>query len=261
VYLATKYTSAPQMEEVDDTAPASEAQTKFLQILIGKLLFYTIAIDMTIAVAVNRLSMLQSRATQHTVAAAMRLVQFILHHPNAMITYRPSNMQLMCHSDASHDSEPGSRSRIAGAYIFGSADFQGPDIPQFINGCVGFMSKQAPTVCAGAYESEYAALWGNVCFLESARQTCADLGHPQTTTVIVYDNTVAGAIANQTCKQKRSKMVAKQYHWIQERTASGDYTLEWRKGTHNLADFLTKAHPIHHFMAMSPYFVTYPTAA
>ena len=53
-------------------------------------------------------------------------------------------------------------------------------------------------------------------------------------------------------------MVAKQYHWIQERTASGDYTLVWRKGIHNLADFLTKAHPVHHFQAMAPFFVSYP---
>jgi hypothetical protein len=259
-YLATKYTSDPQMEEVDDSPPASTDQIKFLQIIVGKLLFYSIAIDLTIAVAVNRLSMLRSKATQKTVAMAMRLIQYILHHPNAHITYRPSDMQLMCHSDASHDSEPGSRSRIAGAYIFGSTDFEGSDVPKLINGCVGFMSKQAPTVCAGAYESEYAALWGNVCFLEAARQTCADLGHPQNSTVIVYDNTVAGAIAIQACKQKRSKMVAKQYHWIQERTATGDYTLVWRKGIHNLADFLTKAHPTHHFEAMRQFFVSYPVA-
>jgi hypothetical protein len=258
VYIATKYTSEPQMEEIDDSPPASADQIKFLQIVVGKLLYYTIAIDLTIAVAVNRLSMLQSKATQKTVAMAMRLIQYILHHPNATITYRPSNMQLTCHSDASHDSEPGSRSRIAGAYIFGPINFTGPDEPTTINGCVGFMSKQAPTVCAGAYESEYAALWGNVCFLEAARQTCADLGHPQSSTVIVYDNTVAGAIATESCKRRKSKMVAKQYHWIQERTASGDYTLVWKKGTHNLADFLTKAHPIHHFQAMAPFLVSYP---
>jgi hypothetical protein len=260
LYVATKYTSNPQMEEVDDSSSATPAQIKFLQVIVGKLLYYALAVDPSIAVAVNRLSMLQPHATQNTLVQAMRLIQHVLHYPNATITYRPSNMQLMCHSDASHDSEPGSRSRIAGVYIFGDTPFQGPDIPMQINGCVGFMSKQAPTVCAGAYESEYAALWGNVCFLESARQTCADLGHPQGPTVIVYDNTVAGALATTTCKPKRSKMVAKQYHWIQERISFGDYILEWRKGVNNLADFLTKAHPIHHFVSMVPFFVSFPSS-
>jgi hypothetical protein len=258
-YAPPTFTHGPQWEEVDDSDPAIDKQTKFLQILIGKLLYYTIAVDLTIAVAVNRISSRIAHATTKTVAAAMRLAQHVLHHPNANITYYPSNMQLMCHSDASHDAEPGSRSRIAGVYIFGASDFLGPEVSLRLNGPVGFMCKQAPTVCAGAYESEYAALWGNISFLEIARQTCADMGHPQDPTLIVYDNTVAGAIATNTCKQKRSKMVAKQYNWLQERVAMGDYILEWRRGKYNLADFLTKAHPVHHFVAMCPFFVSFPS--
>jgi hypothetical protein len=120
------------------------------------------------------------------------------------------------------------------------------------------MTTIAPTVCAGAYESEYAALWGNVSNMEPVRQTLLDFGHPQNPTRIIYDNTVAGSLANRTCKQRRSKMVAKQYHWIQERIAFGDYILEWRRGIFNLADFLTKAHSTEHFQQMIPYFVHYP---
>jgi hypothetical protein len=75
------------------------------------------------------------------------------------------------------------------------------------------------------------------------------------------DRVTAGAIATESCKRRKSKMVAKQYHWIQERTASGDYTLVWKKGTHNLADFLTKAHPVHHFVAMCPFYVSFPNRA
>ena len=194
--------------------------------------------------------------------AATRLIQYCLHHPDATITYYASDMQLVCHSDASHDSEPKSRSRIAGVWFAGSDStnqFEGPNIPKpRLNGCIGFMSTKAPTVCAGAYESEYAGLWGNVSHLEPIRQTFEDLGHKQHPTRIIYDNTVSGDIANRSCKMKRSKMVAKQYHWIQECIAFGDYILEWRKGTFNLADFLTKAHPTNHFEAMLPYFVSYP---
>jgi len=263
IYHSTKYSSNPQMEEVDDSPKAIPKQIKFLQKLVGKLLFYTLLVDPPIAVAVNRLASAQSQATEQTMTAATRLIQYCLHHPDATITYYASDMQLVCHSDASHDSEPKSRSRIAGVWFAGSDStnqFEGPNIPKpRLNGCIGFMSTKAPTVCAGAYESEYAGLWGNVSHLEPIRQTFEDLGHKQGPTRIIYDNTVSGDIANRSCKMKRSKMVAKQYHWIQERIAFGDYILEWRKGTLNLADFLTKAHPTNHFKAMLPYFVTYPT--
>jgi len=262
IYHSTKYSSKPQMEEVDDSPKAIPKQIKFLQKLVGKLLFYTLLVDPPIAVTVNRLASAQSQATEQTMTAATRLIQYCLHHPDATITYYASDMQLVCHSDASHDSEPKSRSRIAGVWFAGSEStnqFEGPNIPKpRLNGCIGFMSTKAPTVCAGAYESEYAGLWGNVSHLEPIRQTFEDLGHKQGPTRIIYDNTVSGDIANRSCKMKRSKMVAKQYHWIQERIAFGDYILEWRKGTLNLADFLTKAHPTNHFEAMLPYFVSYP---
>ena len=261
IYHSTKYSSDPQMEVIDDTPNATLKQIKFLQKLVGKLLFYTLLVEPTIAVAVSRLSSAQSHATELTMEAATRLIQYCLHHPDAVITYHASDMQLICHSDASHQSEPGSRSRITGIYFLGtnSANFEGPGLAApNLNGCIGFMTTIAPTVCAGAYESEYAALWGNVSNMEPIRQTLLDLGHPQNPTRIIYDNTVAGSLANRTCKQKRSKMVAKQYHWIQERIAFGDYILEWRRGIFNLADFLTKAHSIEHFQEMIPYFVHYP---
>ena len=262
IYHSTKYSSDTQMEVIDDTPKATLKHIKFLQKLVGKLLFYTLLVDPPIAVAVNRLASAQSQATEQTMLAATRLIQYCLHHPDATITYYASDMQLVCHSDASHDSEPKSRSRIAGVWFAGSGStntFEGPNIPKpRFNGCIGFMSTKAPTVCAGAYESEYAGLWGNVSNLEPIRQTFEDLGHPQGPTRIIYDNTVSGDIANRSCKMKRSKMVAKQYHWIQERIAFGDYILEWRKGIYNLADFFTKAHPTKHFEAMLPYFVSYP---
>jgi hypothetical protein len=145
IYHSTKYSSSPQMEEIDDSPKAIPKQIKFLQKLVGKLLFYTLLVDPPIAVAVNRLASDQSQATEQTMAAATRLIQFCLHHPDATITYYASDMQVVCHSDSSYGSESHSRSRIAGVWMAGSAsadnDFEGPDIPKpRLNGCIGFMS-------------------------------------------------------------------------------------------------------------------------
>ena len=167
-------------------------------------------------------------------------------------------MQLTVHSDASHNSETKSRSRAAGIFVLGRADFYGPDDTSAIkdiNGCIATNSTIIPTVCSSTMESEYAALAINAQTAEGIRQILNDLGHPQLKpTDIIYDNEISGKVAKKKCKIKRSKAIASRYHWIQDRVKMGHFNLQWRPGKHNLADFLTKAHPIHHHIAMVPFF-------
>ena len=108
-------------------------------------------------------------------------------------------------------------------------------------------------------EAEYAGMYTNAQDATVDRQTLIDLGHPQIATNMRYDNTTAGNLANRTAKVKRSKAIDMRFHWIQDRVQQGHFKLNWAPGTHNLADFPSKAHPIHHFEAMRPLFVTYPT--
>jgi len=92
---------------------------------------------------------------------------------------------------------------------------------------------------------------------EKLRQTLHDLGYPQKPTVITYDNAISGKLALRTVKQRRSKAIALRYHWIRDRVAMGHFQLHWQPGTHNLADFLTKPHPVYHHRRMSKFFVQY----
>ena len=133
IYHSVKYSSNPQMEEFDESPKAIPKQIKLLQKLVGNLLFYTLLVDPPIAVAVSRLASAQSQATEQTLVAATRLIQFCLHHPDATISYYASNMQVVCHSDSSYGSESHAGSRIAGVWMAGSEsadnDFEVPDIP------------------------------------------------------------------------------------------------------------------------------------
>jgi hypothetical protein len=108
-------------------------------------------------------------------------------------------------------------------------------------------------------EASYASLYLNAQDATVDRQTLIDLGHPQYSTLITYDNSTAGNLANKTAKVKRSKAIAMKYHWIQDRIEQGDFKIQWAPGPTNLADFPSKAHPIHHFKAMRRYFITLPT--
>jgi hypothetical protein len=88
------------------------------------------------------------------------------------------------------------------------------------------------------------------------RQCLEDLGHPQRPCQITYDNEVAGNIANGSAKLKRTKAIAKVFHWIQDRVEQGEFVLQWGPGKHNLGDFFSKSHPVHHFKAMRPIYVS-----
>jgi hypothetical protein len=62
-------------------------------------------------------------------------------------------------------------------------------------------------------------------------------------------------VANKTVKQRRSKAIDMRYHWIRDRVTQGHFTVTWRPGKTNLADFFTKAHPASHQREMRQYFV------
>ena len=56
-----------------------------------------------------------------------------------------------------------------------------------------------------------------------------------------------------------SKTVDMRFHWIRDRVKQRHFTIEWRRGTDNLADYFTKEHPLRHFRNMRSFFVTDPS--
>jgi hypothetical protein len=56
-------------------------------------------------------------------------------------------------------------------------------------------------------------------------------------------------------RPRKSKCMAMQYDWLREQIRSGDFTMEWFKGTDNIADFFTKALPVHRHQELKPFLV------
>jgi hypothetical protein len=97
-------TQLPFPEDLSESLSATEI-TRIHQI-VGTLLYYTRAVDMTLLVALNSLASEQSKGTQHTAKAIVQILNYCATHPNAAIRYHASSMALHIDSDASYLSLP-----------------------------------------------------------------------------------------------------------------------------------------------------------
>ena len=99
----------------EDTSPALDDKgINRIQQIVGSILFYARAVDLTNLPGLNTLASEQTTATETTMANAKGMLDYLATHPNATIRYRASDMILNVHSDASYLSESRARSRAAG---------------------------------------------------------------------------------------------------------------------------------------------------
>ena len=198
--------------------------------------------------AINKIASAQSSATQHTVDLATHFLRHMATWPDTTLTYWASDMILTVDVDASYLSESEGRSRAGGLAYFGSA------AGDHLNGPVHHTSVILPTVVTSAAEAEYAGAFILLRDAAPLRQTATDMGHPQGATPVTCDNTTAVALANNTCKQKRSRAIDMRYHWVRDRVRLGDFKLVWRSNRFSLADYLTKCHAARHCIYMRQFY-------
>ena len=65
-------------------------------------------------------------------------------------------------------------------------------------------------------------------------------------------------IANNRVKLKRAKSGDMRFHWIRDRIAQQQFRVLWRRGANNLADFFTKALPVHAHQSLMRFLVRTP---
>jgi hypothetical protein len=109
-------TLAPLTPSTTVFLPVSPAEKTWIQRVVGSLLFYARALDLSILTAVCQLSSYQSNPTQLDLTAAHRLLNYVSSHPNPHKTIHPSSMALWACTDASYLSRPKSGS-VAGCSV------------------------------------------------------------------------------------------------------------------------------------------------
>jgi hypothetical protein len=255
LYSPPVYGASVQYTPSTDTSTLTPAEVKFVQEVIGVFLYYSRAVDSTMFTTLNKLASQQSKPSKSLLSAVAHFLQYASSYPDAVLQYRASDMRLVVESDASYLSESNSRSR-AGGILFLSSN--GDPASAVLNGPIEIISCIIPSVVAAASEAEYAALFLNGKAAASVRNTLEDLGYPQTPTPIFADNTTACGIANSTSKIRRSKAIDMRFHWIRDRVKQNQFTVIWRPGGTNLADYFTKTHPVSHYRKMRETYVHSP---
>ena len=153
-------------------------------------------------------------------------------------------MQLTIDSDTSYLSVSRARSRAAGYFYLSSRS------NPHLNGAIHVACHVLKEVVSSAAEAELGALFYNSKEACPFRIALQELGHLQSPTSLITDNSTAAGIANDSVKQRRSKAIDMRYYWIRDRVRQGQFTVDWKKGCENLADYYTKHHPKRHHAAI-----------
>lgn len=256
IYTPPSFGKESQNVALPDTSrPLSDSERTNLQAIIGVFLYYCLAVDVTGLPAVTALASAQSCATTLTQAAALRLLAYFRNYPDNSLVLKACKMRLHMQSDASYQTRSFSRS------VGGGIAYLSNDDPTEVNGAIQVFSSIIPAVMASVGEAEYVALFMTGQMGAGLRQILHDLGYPQPPTYILVDNQVAHGIATNTIQPKRTKSIDMKYHWIRDRVAMAQFTVIWRKGVHNLADFFTKPLPVHAHRSLMPLLVHVPPSS
>jgi hypothetical protein len=129
-------------------------------------------------------------------------------HPDAIITYKASNMVLAGHSDASYLWETNARSQAGGHFFMSNNDALPPN-----NGAVLTIAQIIKAVMSSAAEAEISALYINCQEAIPACHTLEYLGHTQPPTPMQTDNTTALSVINNNV-MKTLKAMDMKYHWL-----------------------------------------------
>ena len=243
---------AKQTPVPDDTSDLIEADAKQqVQEIVGSLLYYARALDLTMLPALTSISRQQNNPTQDTVDKLNQLLDYCHTYPNTKVRYHASGMLLKVHTDASYLSEPQARSRVGGYFYLGSRPVDAIDN----NGAITVNANIIQPVVTSAAEAEYAGMFLNVKTALPLRLALLEMGHPQPPTPVISDNTTAVGLANDSVKQKFSKAMDMRFHFVQDQVNQNTIQVIWKPGALNFGDYLSKHHPAKYHQKMRPFYV------
>jgi hypothetical protein len=115
-YVTRVYGAKTQYAMQYETPPFTAKQCLNIQKVTGSVLHYAIAVDPTILMPLNDITMEQKKDTEKNQASTNQLLDCLAIHPDATIRYHASDMILHINSDAYYISVSNARSRLGGLF-------------------------------------------------------------------------------------------------------------------------------------------------
>ena len=241
-HVPPNYGAKKQYAEEEDLGPVlGKDEIKFVQQVLGTFMYYARAVDSTILVALSAIATEQQEPTKKTLERVNQFLDYCASNDNAILTYKPSDMVLAVHSDASYLSVSKARSRAGGHFFLSDNEEHPPD-----NGAVLSVAQIIKAVMASATEAKIGAMFVNAREAVPVRKTLEEMGHPQPPTPMQTDNSAAHAVVGKNVQPRRLKAMDMRFHWLRCRDAQGQFRFFWRPGDKNRGDYLTKHFPGSH---------------
>ena len=252
VHMEPQYGAKVQMTDPADLSKPLDAKGRlFIQRVCGKFQFYACAVDSNMLVALSAIATQQAKATQITMLAITKFLNYAATHPDAVLRFKASDMQYKIHTDASYLNERQARSRTGSHHYLDNK----PPKPEINNGAVLNQAGILRMVVSSAAEAEIGGLFVGTKQGVIIRQTLEDMGWPQDATPVTVDNTTAAGIINDDIKQQRSRAIDMRFYWVKDRVDQGQYTVNWAPGSLNKADYFTKHHSPTYHQLMRPIYL------
>ena len=249
-----------QYAQSEDGSPKLDArQTKYVQSVVGALLYYARAIDASILPALSSISTQQANPTEQVLKKVKRLLDYVSTYPDAKLRYYASNMILYIDSDAAYLCERKAKSRASGYHYFKKNTLN--KIQQPINHALTVECKLLKHVVSSAAEAEVSALFLNAQTGIIIRRLLQHLGHPQPPTPLKTDNTTAERFVSKNIQQKKSKTWDMRFYWLRNQESRQNFQVYWKHGADaadpNHADYFTKHHTVGHHRSVRPRYIFY----
>jgi hypothetical protein len=113
MYATPVYSAKTQYTTKNETPSRTAKQCLTIQ----SVLYHARAVDPTVLMPLNDITMQQTKAIAKTQAATNQLLDYLATHPDATIRYHASDMVLHIHSDASYLSVSNARSHLGGLFF------------------------------------------------------------------------------------------------------------------------------------------------
>jgi hypothetical protein len=169
-------------------------------------MYYSRAVDPSMAPTINDISTDQSSASQDTLAKCKMLLDYAATHPKSIIRYRASDMILHIDSDAAYLVQQNTHSRYAGHCLLSDNPPPPPTKPNpRPNGPVLTVCKTLRGITRSAAESETGGVFNDGQAAIMCWTALHALGHPQPPTPLKTDNTTASSFVHKNIRQRSSK--------------------------------------------------------